>query len=113
MGCLSSSSLMDELDSDVKIVQLKQIFIVLKLSKNELISILKCFKQIDLTGNGSLEASELEVFLKTERSSFNEKVFFSHIPSTSHGHRQLDFASFVLMTWSICSLEEDGLGNIN
>lgn len=111
MGCSSSYlNLIEVLDSDVKIGQLKRIFGVLKLSKDELISILKCFKKIDITGNGSLEAPELEVFLKTERSTFNEKVFFSHIPSQNDANRKLDFASFVIMTWSICSLEEEGLG---
>lgn len=107
MGCGGSTNgKTGNAEVDATLDDLGGVFCNLKISGSDINKIRKAFLKIDLTGGGTIEIAELEVFLKEDSAPFNEKIFMMYDSDRS---RELNFPEFLMMAWTFCTLDQDNL----
>ena len=111
MGCAHSVT-PGNIECDIKVQKaiedLRQCLDVFMLTDEDINILKKSFQKINITHDGSIEVAEIEIYLRTERCPFTERIL-SMYDSDKSG--QLEFPEFLLMCWTYCTMDTSSLGN--
>jgi Ca2+-binding EF-hand superfamily protein len=77
------------------------IFKAMKLTREEVVSMLEIYNKVDCDKSGNIDVVELLTLLDIERTAFTERIF-SAFDKDHTG--QIDFYEFTVSVWKFCTL---------
>ena len=80
------------------------IFKAMKLKPREVQKLYNIYNTVDADRSGSIDVTELLMFMDIERSLFTQRIFEAF--DKDHTHR-VDFYEFVVSAWKFCALGKE------
>ena len=80
------------------------IFKAMKLKTREIRSLYAIYNTVDADRSGSIDVTELLMFMNIERTPFTKRIFEAF--DKDHTHR-VDFYEFVVSVWKFCALGKE------